>query len=140
MQVFELGKDYVLRLDPGDEIVQSVETFVSDVDIPVATISGIGAISSVEIGRFDLKAKRFVAKKYEGEFEIINLIGNITRKDDKPYVHLHLAFADEDLRMHGGHLNYAKISLTAEIFITAFDGELARALHEESGVNRIEKP
>lgn len=140
MQVFRLGSDYVIRLDPGEEIVDSVTAFCQTVDIPAASVSGIGAVSACEIGRYALSEKRFVSKAYEGEFEIIALNGNITKKDGEPYVHLHLALADEALNVHGGHLTSGVVSLTAEIVIKVLAGTLERSLHEETGINRLAEP
>lgn len=138
MHVFAAGNDYCVRLDPGDEILAAVTDAVEANDIRLAFVSGIGAISRCEIGRYLASEQRYETQVHTGEFEIIALTGNITRKDRMPYVHLHLAFADGDMVMRGGHLTSAIVSVTAEIVIRPLDGEIGRKVHEPTGINRME--
>lgn len=138
MRAFPAGNDVILRLDPGDEIIASLNAWLQETDIPLASVSGIGAISACEIGRYLLSDKRYETQVHHGEFEIIALLGTISRMAGKPYVHLHLAFADENMVMRGGHLSSATVSVTAEIVIRRLDGEIDRALHTPTGINRIE--
>ena len=51
------------------------------------------------------------------------------------YLHLHIAAGDEEGLVHGGHLNRAIISATAEIQIQVIDGEIGREFSEEIGLN-----
>lgn len=138
MVVIAAGRDFILRLDPGDEIVSSLQTFINETDILLASVSGIGAISRCEVGRYLLSEKRFEQKTFEGEFEVVAITGNITRMNEKPYLHLHMAFADEDLVMRGGHLKSAVILFTGEIIIRRLDGAVERTLHEATGITRIQ--
>lgn len=53
------------------------------------------------------------------------------------YAHLHLTAAGPDARVAAGHLLYAHISLTSEIFIDVIDGEIGRTRNEELGINEM---
>ena len=76
-----------------------------------------------------------MTKVFNQQFEMIALNGNITRKDGKPYLHLHIALSDENYSVFGGHLNSAVVSITAEIYVTALNGEVNRRVNPETNLN-----
>ena len=64
--------------------------------------------------------KKYYGKSFKGIYEIASLTGNITQQGENPYLHLHMVIGNPLVgECHGGHLNRAVISATAEIFITA---------------------
>ena len=79
--------------------------------------------------------KKYHSIQFQGAFEIVSLTGTVTRKDGDVYLHLHIAAGDEEGLVHGGHLNRAIISATAEIQIQVIDGEIGREFSEEIGLN-----
>lgn len=48
---------------------------------------------------------------------------------------MHITFADENLNVHGGHLNEAIISATCEIIINKIDEKVDRFKDSETGLN-----
>jgi predicted DNA-binding protein with PD1-like motif len=66
------------------------------------------------------------------------LTGNITRKDGDVYLHIHIAASGEDGSVIGGHLNEARISATAEIFISKFNGNVERKNDHVIGLNVLD--
>ncbi len=51
------------------------------------------------------------------------------------YPHIHVTFADEKYKVHGGHLNKCVISATAEIVLMILDLEIDRQASQEVGLN-----
>ena len=76
---FEQG--YVLRLDPGEEIVDSLTRLVEREGIQLATVSALGAANDVTIGIFNTVEKKYYSQRYQGDYEISALVGNVTRKE-----------------------------------------------------------
>lgn len=154
MQYRQFGDTYFVRIDRGEEVVESLIRFASENAITLAEISGIGAASFVEAGHYDVRTKEYslclftdsmkrVAdrSKYtqtvidtEG-FEILSLAGTFTTKGTEPYLHLHITLSDVRGVTHGGHLNSAIISGTCELTIKNFGGKIGRKLDEETGLN-----
>ena len=66
--------------------------------------------------------------------EITSIIGNITEKEKKPYLHIHITLADKDMKVIGGHLKECRISATAEIFVRIFKGRIDRKKDEKTGL------
>ncbi|MCT4584814.1 MAG: DNA-binding protein [Peptostreptococcaceae bacterium] len=125
----------ILRIDKGEEIVSTLNDLCSKLNIKTAFISGIGACDRGTIGFLDLQTKEYLKYEFEEEFEITSLIGNITRKDEKPYIHLHINLSNKDMQTFGGHLNEAYISATCEILIDIIDIDVDRQIDEDLNLN-----
>ena len=132
------GDTVVLRLEVGDEITSSVQKVAEDLGVLSASVSGIGATDDFTVGVFDMGKRDYERFSYKGNHEINTLIGNITQKDGKPYVHLHLTATGKEGKVVGGHLLSGVISLTAEIFIHVFDARLIRERDEKLCINLID--
>ena len=135
MEYKKFGNHYVVRMEKGEEIMESLKKLCLDEDIRLGSISGLGAAKEVEIGLFNTETKEYKTTVMRGMFEITSLIGNITRKENEVYLHCHINFSDASLNTFGGHLVKAVISATGEIIITKIDGEVNRRFDEEIGLN-----
>ncbi|MEY8467892.1 PPC domain-containing DNA-binding protein [Faecalibaculum rodentium] len=125
----------VIRLDPGEELINSLLTACQEHDIHCAQITGIGAAKKITCGVFDPKTREYHSEKFKGIFEITSLNGTITTMDGGLYPHIHVTFADEKYKVHGGHLNKCVISATAEIVLMILDLEIDRQASQEVGLN-----
>ena len=137
MEYRKFNDTYVIRLNKGEEIIESLKNLCRDEDIKLAEITGLGASDFVEIGVFNIYTKEYNTKVFEGMFEITSLVGNVTRKDGEVYLHIHINFGDEDGLVKGGHLVKSRISATSEIILRKIDGEVGRKLDEEIGLNLL---
>ena len=129
------GNQYLLRVDKGEKIAESIRKLCEKENIRCGAIHGLGAADQVELGLFRTDTKRFIGHVYEGAYEIASLNGNISSMNNEVYLHLHAVIADENNETKGGHLTEARVSATAEIVISAFDGEADRKFSEEIGLN-----
>ena len=127
----------VIRLDKGEDIIESLIAVAREENIKAGVFSGIGATDSFEIGVFSLEKQDYDRFSFSENHEITELSGNITTVEGKPYIHAHINCASHDGKIVGGHLFKARISLTCEIFITEVDGEISREFDEELRINRL---
>lgn len=134
MEYKRFGEEIVLRIDKGEEILTAILEVANKEDIKCASISGIGAVHKFEVGVLNLEIKKFLSQTYEGDYEIVSLNGNLSRKDDKAYLHLHASFASSN-NIVGGHLTNAFVSATAEINIHIINGEVKRKYNKKTGLN-----
>ncbi|MBP5466085.1 MAG: DUF296 domain-containing protein [Clostridia bacterium] len=125
-----------LRLDKGDDITESVYKVAEKEGVKAAKVSGIGATDDFTVGVFDIEKKEYEKFDFFGNHEINALDGNITEKDGKPYIHLHITATGKGGKVVGGHLIKGVISLTCEIIITVSDGKITREYDETLGINR----
>ena len=134
---FEQG--YVLRLDPGEEIVGSLTRLVEQESIQLASVSALGAANDVTIGIFNTVEKKYYSQRYQGDYEISALVGNVTRKEGEPYLHLHITIGNPVTgQVHAGHLSSATISATLELFLQVWDGQVGRKFSDAVGLNLLE--
>ena len=128
----------IVRIDKGEEIVESLEKICEKNNITLGSISGIGATDKVKIGLFDVSTKKYHSKELIGNYEIAPLSGNISTMDNKTYLHLHINLCDSNHNAFGGHLNSAIVSATFECVIDIIDGQIDRKFSEEIGLNLID--
>ena len=124
-----------VRLDKGEEICEQLLAVAQKEQIVGASVSGIGAVSDFVVGLFDPEKKQFGENHFIGYYEVTALNGNLSIKDGKPYLHLHMSCADAQGNVVGGHLAKATISLTGEIFIQILNGSVGRTFDGEIGLN-----
>ena len=134
MEYQKFDNKIYLRVDRGEEVLEKITEVALKENITLASVQAIGATDKFTVGLYSVSEKKYSSKTYEGEFEIVSLLGNITRKDDKPYIHLHIACGDENNHVFGGHLNYCRISATFECVITLSDGKITRKVDEKTGL------
>ncbi|HBY57629.1 MAG TPA: DNA-binding protein [Candidatus Atribacteria bacterium] len=137
MKYKKLGNKWIVRIDRGEEIVQTLRKFCEDKKIKLGIISGIGATDRVIIGLFNTKNKQFQSQELIGEYEITNLSGNISTMNGELYLHLHISLADSKYNAYGGHLTSSIISGTGEIIIEEIKGILERKFDKEIGLNLL---
>lgn len=126
MEYIRYGNTYVVRMDRGEEVMAKLTELAEKEQIRLAHLYGLGAADHLTMGCYDVAQQKYHVKDLDGAFEITNLTGNMTRKDGKPYLHVHITVADESQKAFGGHLNACVISGTCELFVTVLDGNVGR--------------
>jgi len=139
MEYRKFAQGYILRLDPGEEIVASLTKLVTDEQIQLGSVSALGAANDVTIGIFNTVEKQYYSRRYQGDFEISTLVGNVTRRDGEPYLHLHITIGNPVTgEVHAGHLSSCVISATLELFLQMWDGQVGRKFSDSVGLNLLE--
>ena len=127
---------YLVVLDKGEEIVQSLTRFAQDNKIEGAAVRGIGGITNVTLGFFDTTRKEYLKKSFGGFYELASLIGNVSILDSKQFCHLHAVISGADMGSFSGHLFSATVSVTAEIFLCPL-AKIPREMNRQIGLNLI---
>ena len=135
MEYKRFGSRMVLRIDRGEEVLTQLHRAAEQEDIRLAAVNGLGAVGDFTVGVFHTAERQYHAHRFQGDFEIVSLVGTITTKDGEFYAHLHMSAGDTEGRVLGGHLNEARISATAELVITILPGTVDRAFSPEVGLN-----
>ena len=127
MRYHDFGdRRYVLRLDPGDDLLPSLTAFAEQEGIEAGHVSGLGAVERITLGFLDPETKEYVKRRFEEAMEVATLTGTISREGDRPFVHLHAVVAPRELLAYGGHVHAASVGAVLELVITELPGRLER--------------
>ena len=137
MEYGRFGDTVLLRIDRGEEIIETVKKVAEKERIRLASVEALGAVDDFTVGVYDVAAKRYDSKTFTGAFEIVSLVGTITEKDGAFYQHLHMSAGNRDCEVFGGHLTRAVVSVTCEMVIRVLSGAVDRAPDPETGINLI---
>ncbi len=115
------------KIEPDEDLVDSIISIVKKHDIQSGFIKCIGALKTFTIGFYMIDSREYKMKTYNENVELISCIGNITYKDGEPLIHIHVSLGRNDYSVIGGHLNKPSIvSITGEIIIFEFDTKINR--------------
>lgn len=111
---------FQLRFATGDEILSGLQELAERHHITAAYITGLGGLSTATLG-FGDPTIGFAFKKIavDEKAELVSLVGDISLRDDKPYVHIHCVVALRDGSTRGGHMLEAHVDPVAEITVVA---------------------
>lgn len=139
MEYRKFPQGYAMRLDPGEEVVACLTQLVDRENVRLGSVSALGAANDVTIGMFNTSEKKYYSRRYQGEYEISALVGNVTRQEGKPYLHLHITIGNPVTgEVHAGHLSSCTISATLELFLQVWEGELGRKFSDTVGLNLLD--
>ncbi|HIH29626.1 MAG TPA: DNA-binding protein, partial [Thermoplasmata archaeon] len=104
MDYKQCGNRVIVRIDKGEELVDSLKTICKKLDIKLGSIYGLGATEKVTVGLMNTKTKKYQSKEFTGDHEITSLLGNITTMNGEVYLHLHITIGNVEHKTMGGHL------------------------------------
>ena len=136
MEYRVFGDSIVLRIQKGEEILDTIKAVCEQEKVALAEVSGIGAVNDVTLGVFNSEKFEYESQQFTGDMEIASCTGNVSQMKGQTYLHLHMVVGNVTRGVvHAGHLNRAKVSLTGEFIIRRIDGCVDREYSPEVGLN-----
>jgi len=127
---------YILSIDNHQNILEALADFCRKKRVFCGKVTGIGAIDSATFRFLDPDTRQYVDKTFSEQMEITSLEGNISEKDRKPYLHVHLTCSRRDYTCVGGHLLEAHVRGACELFVDDYYlTDAGRRPDEETGLN-----
>jgi uncharacterized protein len=135
-QQLTAGRGFVGRLETGSDLVAEIERFCREQGIVAAQVTVIGALRRAAFAYYEQHDHRYLEPSSETHHEIVGFTGNVSLRDDKPFLHAHATFADANGTTVGGHLLRGCEVFAAEIMIRELSGvSLVRSFDEETGLS-----
>ena len=135
MEYRRFNDTYVIRMDRGEAIMSTLAGLCEKEGIRLASVEAIGAVDRAVVGLYDVGEKVYHRKEFNEPMEIASLLGTVTEKESKPYLHLHATLCDADMQTHGGHVNELHISATCEMVLRLIPGQVGRRQDDVTGLN-----
>lgn len=129
------GRAFVGRLETGSDLVREIERFCAEHGVMAAQVTVIGAVRHARYAYYEQDDHRYRELESATHHEIVGFIGNVSLKDDRPFLHAHASFADADGATVGGHLVAGCEVFAGEVMIRELGGvSLVRQPDEQTGL------
>ena len=130
-----MAKLYSLKA--GAKIPDDIVTIAAREKIATARVEAIGGVDKLRLAYFNRASKKYEEHDFAEFFEVTSLLGNITQKEGKPFLHVHGNFGRKDLSVVGGHVMTAEVFPIMEFVITPTKNRALRRFDEALGLNVI---
>ncbi len=117
-----LGRIFLVRAEHDSDLIEFITDLARKREIATATFTAIGALKHAKLGFYDQEKHVYTEEVLSAPQEIASCIGNISTKENAPFVHAHAVLADQNGNTKAGHLLEGKV-FAAEIHITELKGE-----------------
>lgn len=132
---FRQGRCLEARLDHGTDIIGQITDLAKEKEIKTGFLSVIGALSRAELGYYDQVSQKYIEIQIDQPVELVSCLGNISLRDDLPFVHAHAVLSDRGARVWGGHLTSGLV-FAAELYMQELLGpNLKRMPDSITGLN-----
>ena len=119
------GRMFVLKIRPGENLIDSFKEFIASEGIHSAVIvSAIGSVKNVSLkdiksgAKLPLTAPRLSPHQIEGPLELLGLAGNIVPGEgESADRHLHIIASKSSGEVVGGHMLDAEVFASCEIVV-----------------------
>ena len=140
MRFQKFGDRYIVRLESGEPVIESLTAFLRDERIEFANLSAAGAVRWVHLGYWNADTRAYEYREVAEQLEVVSFQGNGSLKDGEPFLHLHGVFGRRDFSVLGGHIKEARVHPTLEVWLRTEDIAVRRAKDEVSGLDLLDLP
>ncbi|MBI2102019.1 DNA-binding protein [Candidatus Woesearchaeota archaeon] len=138
MKSKKINNTYLIRLERGEKIIDTLNQFCTKQKIKCGYFFGIGALGEAEIAHYIVENRKYTSKKYKQPLEITSMTGNISAMNKEVYLHCHITLSDEKMGVIAGHLKEGTISATCEIVLVELSAAINRKYDDFIGLNLLD--
>jgi predicted DNA-binding protein with PD1-like motif len=125
-------KDVVMgRLSHGADLLEELTRLCVGRGVTLGRLEALGAVQKARVGFYDQAKRVYDYVDLDQPLEITKLVGNVSLKDGKPFVHAHVTLSDAAGRAYGGHLAEGTIVFACEFVLEAYEGPAFERGHDE---------
>jgi predicted DNA-binding protein with PD1-like motif len=116
------GKASFVRLERGSDMLQSLTEAANELGLEAGTVQAIGAVSELVVGYYRQDEREYQQIPFAEHLEIASALGNVSIRDGKPFVHMHVTATRADGTTVGGHLMEGTNVFLIEAYFRALGG------------------
>lgn len=133
-------RTFLLVMDRGDEAFGTITDFVRAEGITAASLTAIGAGTSVTLGYFDPEVGDYVSTTFDEQLELASCLGDVATADGEAVVHAHAVLGRKDSSAIAGHLQAFSVFPTMEVVLTETPAHLHKRIDPATGLALIHLP
>lgn len=135
-RVSTTGRRIMGRLPKDSDLLEALTAICVREQITLGEVRAIGAVTKARLGFYDQAKQVYEYLDFDQPLEIVTLMGNVSLKDGKPFVHAHVTLADHQGRCFGGHLVEGAPVFACEFVVKEYRSETAfkRGLDTPTGL------
>ncbi|MDP3765475.1 MAG: DNA-binding protein [Nanoarchaeota archaeon] len=138
MKFKKIKDTYIVRLERGEKIIETLKNFCTKNKIRCGYLFGIGALGEVELAHYIVENKKYTSKIFKQPLEIVNMTGNVATMNNEIYLHCHITLSDEEMMSIAGHLKEGVLSATCEIVLVKLNAGVNRKYNDFIGLNLLD--
>ena len=124
-----------VRLERGSDMLESLNEAAADLGFDAATLQVLGAVETLRLAYYRQDLKEYEIHDHPGPHEVTGGVGNVSLKDGKPFVHIHITGTGADGRTVAGHLVDGTRVFMIEAYFRGLGGPApTRLLDEDLGL------
>ena len=128
----------LLRLTAGERIPDALVEFARKENWISGWLSGIGGVDEVVLAYFDRTVREYKQRRFDGVYELLSCVGDLSTVDGAPFWHLHAVIGDANYQVAGGHLTGLRIAVTGEFWLTQGKGRVDRVQDDQTGLRLLD--
>ena len=129
------GKAAFVRLERGSDLLVGLTEAARKLGVEAGTVQAIGAVDDLTVAFFEPESKEYEPIRIDQHLEITSSLGNVSLKDGKPFVHVHVNAGDRQGRVFGGHLVEGTTVFMIEAYFRTLGGPApVRELEDDIGL------
>ena len=124
------------KLSHGSDLLEEITDICRRENVQLGWIEALGAVQRARLGFYNQETHEYEFITVDQPLEITKLVGNVSLKDNSPFVHAHVTLADKKGNAYGGHVVSGTVVFACEFILEIFDGPvLQRELDEVTGLS-----
>jgi predicted DNA-binding protein with PD1-like motif len=140
MKFLKNGPYFLLKLEPGDEIIETLVAFLKKHRVKSGFLTAIGAGEDLVLGCFEPKTKTYHKRTFKGDHEIAALVGNTGWDGRNPICHIHAVISTPRLVTYAGHLFSGRVTVTCEVALVPGNRRISRKVEPFCGLKLLALP
>jgi predicted DNA-binding protein with PD1-like motif len=115
-----MSQIHILQLSKGDNVIEKIKQFVESQNWAEGIVQGaLGSVVNVKLNNAaeNVIPPRVQTTEFEGPFEILSCTGEIIRRDDGYYTHIHTAGSLSNAHVFGGGLQAAEVFKGLKLYL-----------------------
>jgi predicted DNA-binding protein with PD1-like motif len=140
MRVQRFDDRYIVRLESGEPVIQTLTAFLRAEGVAFANISAAGAVQWARLGYWNAETQAYEHREFDEQLEVVSFQGNASRKDGDPFLHVHGVFGRRVFTVLGGHVLEARVHPTLEVWLRTEAIGVRRAKDETTGLDLLDLP